>query len=144
MDNDITIVCAAISDYSPEKLPGKIPSGEPELSLALKPTPKVIAAIREADSKTYLVGFKAEADVSQQELLERAINRLESSGLQMIVANDLKDVSAGHSLVHILMANGSRYEFEGAKSAISGVLFDEIIADLGSEKKNDNKINYES
>jgi phosphopantothenoylcysteine decarboxylase/phosphopantothenate--cysteine ligase len=133
IDNDITIVCAAISDYTPDKQEGKIPSGAPELELKLKPTPKVLGAIREANPQTFLVGFKAEYDTDDDTLVEKAQTRLEELGLNMIVANDLKSVQVESNNVIIINRDGTRVSSEGAKSKISEDIFDEIISRLAVE-----------
>jgi phosphopantothenoylcysteine decarboxylase/phosphopantothenate--cysteine ligase len=133
IDNDITIVCAAISDYTPDKHEGKIPSGAPELELKLKPTPKVLGAIREANPQTFLVGFKAEYDVDDESLAEKAGARMEELGLNMIVANDLKSVQVESNNVIIINRDGTRVSSEGAKSKISEDIFDEIISRLAVE-----------
>jgi phosphopantothenoylcysteine decarboxylase/phosphopantothenate--cysteine ligase len=132
LDNHVTIVCAAIADYSPEKQHGKIPSGQKELSITLKPTLKVLGSIRDADQRTYLVGFKAEYDTTEPELVEKAYSRLESLGLSMIVANDLKQVSEDENHVHIIRSNRERTDVEGDKSKIAITIFDEIVEDLAA------------
>jgi len=134
LDNHITIVCAAIADYTPQKQPGKISSGQKELSLHLTPTPKVLAAIREADPGTYLVGFKAEYDMREPELVEKAFTRLESMRLNMIVANDLKQVTEEKNHIYIIKSNRERTEVEGDKSNISIKIFDEIVDDFKSKE----------
>jgi phosphopantothenoylcysteine decarboxylase/phosphopantothenate--cysteine ligase len=132
LNYDITIVCAAISDYSPEKMPGKIPSGKEELLITLKPVPKVISAVRSADPKAYLVGFKAEFDVDEHALIDKAFSRLKTLELQMIVANDLKEVTKDENHVFILRASGARREASGSKIEISEIIFNEIVDDLRS------------
>ncbi|UCH90272.1 MAG: bifunctional phosphopantothenoylcysteine decarboxylase/phosphopantothenate--cysteine ligase CoaBC [Thermoplasmata archaeon] len=126
IDFDVTIVCAAISDYTPERQEGKIPSGQDVLTLNLKPTPKVLAAIREADQRTFLVGFKAEYDVSEQQLIKKAAGRQEQYNLDMMVANDLKDVSEDRNYIYILHKDGKKREAEGKKAELAEIIFDEI------------------
>ena len=130
LDNDITVVCAAISDYTPEKQRGKIPSGQKELSIALRPTPKILAALKDADPGTYLVGFKAEYDAAEPELVDKAFSRLEHLKLDMIVANDLKRVTEDSNHVYIIRSNRERAEVDGAKSDVAAAIFDEISTDL--------------
>jgi phosphopantothenoylcysteine decarboxylase/phosphopantothenate--cysteine ligase len=134
LDFDITIVCAAIADYSPDKQAGKIPSGSTELTITLQPTPKVLASFRTADPRTYLVGFKAEHGVSEQKLLEKAFDRLDLQKLEMIVANDLAEVTEEENHVYILLANRSRREIEGSKAEIATTIFDEIVYDISTKE----------
>lgn len=140
LDFDIIIVCAAIADYTPEKQSGKIASGQKELSISLKPTVKVLGAIKHAAPETYLVGFKAEYDVAEPELVEKAFSRLEQLKLDMIVANDLKEVTEDSNHVYIIRSNRERAEVEGPKADIATAIFDEIIKDMAAREGFDDDI----
>jgi phosphopantothenoylcysteine decarboxylase/phosphopantothenate--cysteine ligase len=111
MKCDYCVVPAAISDFAPEKEKGKIPSSKKKLEVAMKATPKVIESIRK-NSDCFLVGFKAEHDISREELVSRAQKRLKSTKLDMIVANDLADVGRDESEIvqEGEMHRGSRLE----------------------------------
>lgn len=91
---DVIISVAAISDFTFEKFEGKIPSKE-EVSVKLTPLPKLVEIIREKYPSTYMVGFKAEYNVSDEELIKRAKNKLKESKLDMVVANDVAKEGAG-------------------------------------------------
>ena len=91
---DVIISVAAISDFTFEKFEGKIPSKE-EVSVKLKPLPKLVEIIREKYPTAYIVGFKAEYNVSDEELIKRAKNKLKESKLDMVVANDVAKEGAG-------------------------------------------------
>ncbi|MFB0545260.1 MAG: bifunctional phosphopantothenoylcysteine decarboxylase/phosphopantothenate--cysteine ligase CoaBC [Asgard group archaeon] len=91
---DVIIGVAAISDFTFEKFEGKIPSEE-EISVKLKPLPKLVEIIREKYPSAYIVGFKAEYNVSDEELIKRAKNKLKESKLDMVVANDVAREGAG-------------------------------------------------
>jgi len=87
---DIIIMAAAAADYSPIKQRRtKIKSGKREISVRLGPVPKILDQIRKRQPDALLVGFKAEANVSKRELERRGRKRLEESGADMIVANDV-------------------------------------------------------
>lgn len=51
---DIVLFPAAVSDYSPKAIPGKMPSDPPEIRLTLKRNPKLIDRI----NAKFVVGFK--------------------------------------------------------------------------------------
>jgi effector-binding domain-containing protein len=85
---------AAISDFTFEKFEGKIPSKE-DFFVKLTPLPKLVEIIREKYPSTYMVGFKAEYNVSDEELIKRAKNKLKESKLDMVVANDVAKEGAG-------------------------------------------------
>ena len=70
--NDLFISAAAVSDFTVESTSagetGKI-SSDNELSIYLKPTPKLLDNVKKINPDIVLVGFKAEYDVSDEELL---------------------------------------------------------------------------
>src|SRR5256886_9140909 len=72
-DADICVVPAAVADFTPvKKQTGKIPSRKGTLTLDLEPTPKLLGRFRKGTRKA-LVGFKAEAGVSDAQLKSRAM-----------------------------------------------------------------------
>ncbi len=112
---DITLVPAAISDFSPRKRKGKIPSREGAITLDLQPTPKVLAALRKA-TKGILVGFKAEAGVSATELKAKAMALLKEASLDLVVANDVTAVKRESTTITIFDRQGRAATFAGSKS----------------------------
>jgi len=125
IDHDLVIVPAAISDYTLEPAQGKIPSGKDELVLRLAPTPKVLDAIHQ--KKCTLVGFKAEYDVGEKELIRRARARLASVPLQLMVANDLKDVGPEGTKA-LLVSKRNAKPFAGTKAELAERILDEVLA----------------
>lgn len=96
---DIFISAGAISDYEPkEQLRGKIPSKKEQLTIRLKPTPKVIAYTRNKFPKGLVIGFKAETNISKEELLNRAFQRLEETNLDMMIANFVNKPTTGFNV----------------------------------------------
>ena len=90
------ILSAAAADYgaSGRKME-KTPSGKDEWVIKLKPLPKIVENVKKVDPEIYLVGFKAEYDISDKELVERAYNRLIGAGMDLIVANDVSREKTG-------------------------------------------------
>jgi len=88
---DFFISAAAISDYKPvECIEGKISSDNVKsLQVNMMLTPKIIDVARRKDYNLFIVGFKAETNVSKSELINRAYERLKKSEIDMIVANDI-------------------------------------------------------
>jgi len=88
---DFFISAAAISDYKPvECIEGKISSDNVQsLQVNMMLTPKIIDVARRKDYNLFIVGFKAETNVSKSELINRAYKRLKKSEIDMIVANDI-------------------------------------------------------
>ncbi len=123
VDHDAVIVPASLSDYAPKAVDGKISSGEKELNIVMCPLPKVLPALR---SRTrVLVGFKAEIDVPPAELVRRAKTRLEEYGLDLIVANDLRDIVPGSTRAVLITAHGES-PFKGAKSMLADRILDTV------------------
>ena len=114
-DADICLVPAAVSDFSPKKRKGKIPSREGALVLNLEPTPKVLAALRKATKGT-LVGFKAEAGVTAAELKTKALALLQEADLDLVVANDVARVHRDTTAITIYDRKGRSAAFEGPKA----------------------------
>ena len=115
-DADICVVPAAISDFSPTKRQkGKIPSREGGLTLDLRPTPKVLAQFRKGARKA-LVGFKAEAGVSDAELKARAMTLLKEADLDLVVANDVAKVKGDATAITVIDRKGRSETFEGSKA----------------------------
>jgi phosphopantothenoylcysteine decarboxylase/phosphopantothenate--cysteine ligase len=127
IDHDIVIIPAAISDYSPDRVEGKIPSGKKKLSLPLIPNPKIIEKIREI-SDCILVGFKAESGIPSEELLSKAKKRMEDAGLALIVANDISETTNLENHVFIIGKDGKNDEISGAKGMIAEKIMDRIVS----------------
>src|SRR5690242_1972882 len=68
---DMVFAAGAPTDYKPVTVsPKKIKTREkPRISLELQATPKILTEIRRASPKTFLVAFKTEHDVSNEELI---------------------------------------------------------------------------
>ncbi len=114
--SEIVIVPAALSDFTVVKKKGKI-STEKSFSATLKPTPKFLKLLR-AKYKGKIVGFKAEYGVSRDELISRARKRMAEYSLDMVVANDLKNVKPG--LTKVVVIKGSeKTDLEGEKTEVA-------------------------
>jgi len=98
-NSDFFISAAAISDYKPIKyIEGKISSDNTEeLHVNMKLTPKIINVARKKDYNLFIVGFKAETNVSRSELIDKAYKRLLKSEIDLIVANDIGREDIGFS-----------------------------------------------
>lgn len=112
---DITLVPAAIADFAPKKVKGKIPTREGPLTLRLQPTRKVLSAFRKR-TKGVLVGFKAEAGVSAAELKAKATALLKEADLDFVVANDVQKVRGDRTAIAIFDRKGRGETFEGSKA----------------------------
>jgi len=86
---DVFVSTAAVLDYVPSvSVDSKIPSGDPELTVNLRPTAKIIDTIRKEHKRLFIVGFKVESGVTDKELEKRAKAKVESGVCDLVVAND--------------------------------------------------------
>ncbi len=87
-DVDIAVFAAATSDFhidNPQT--GKISSNK-QFNLTLTPNKKIIEEFSKS-SKSFIVGFKAEYSVPDDQLIRKAYDRLQSSNMDLIIANDV-------------------------------------------------------
>lgn len=93
---DILISAAAIGDFMPvQKQESKISSDQTTFTVELKRTPKLLEVARKVDSKLFIVAFKAETDLNDANLVNKAHKRLISASADMIIANNVADSGSG-------------------------------------------------
>ncbi|SFS03059.1 Phosphopantothenate-cysteine ligase /Phosphopantothenoylcysteine decarboxylase [Halomicrobium zhouii] len=126
---DALVSAAAISDYTMDGEPGKIPSGQERLTLELEPTPKLIDAVREAHPDLPIVGFKVETDADDDQLVERAREIQERAGLAFVVANAATVMGEDGTRALIVDGEDAR-EYEGSKDGLGARIADELVAEL--------------
>ncbi|MEW4353910.1 phosphopantothenate--cysteine ligase [Streptococcus pneumoniae] len=121
--HDVLIHAMAVSDYTPvymadfdqvaqvenlqvfleqENSESKISSHSDYQVLFLKKTPKIIRHIKLWNPKITLIGFKLLVDVPQKELLDVASQSLETNQADMIVANDLTEITKHHHRAYLV------------------------------------------
>ncbi len=87
---DIVIMTAAVADYIPIKpSKKKIQSSKNEIKISLKKSPKIIDQIKKFQKNVLLVGFKAETNMTKNQLIKSAQKKLKESSSDMIIANDI-------------------------------------------------------
>lgn len=122
------ISAAAVADYTLDRQAEKIKSGQ-DLTLHLIPTPKIIKKVREIYPDLKIVGFKAETDLGDEELIRRAKESLEGANLDLVVANDVSRGGMGtdDNRVIIIDRRGRRTEAAGKKSLIAEAIIDALV-----------------
>ena len=127
IDHDIVIVPAALSDFRPEEIDhGKIASTK-GFNLELVPVQKVLPLIRKKCDT--VIGFKAEAGVPRDKMIQRARERLEEYDLAAVIANDASSAGKTDSTV-ILVTENDAVDISGTKGHNSEVILDSIFGDL--------------
>lgn len=128
---DALISAAAVADYTLEPQAEKIKSGR-ELVLRLGPTQKIIKTVRGKHPDLLIVGFKAETNVTREELLRRAGESMRSGSLDLVVANDVGTGGMGTSenSVIIIDREGCTVAVQGKKSLIARRIVDALAEAL--------------
>jgi phosphopantothenoylcysteine decarboxylase/phosphopantothenate--cysteine ligase len=128
---DAIVAAAAVSDYTLDPSADKIKSGG-ELVLRLRPTSKIIAAVRASHPEIKMVGFKAETFLSDEELIFRARESMEKNRLDIVVGNDVGKGGMGteDNRVLILSRSGRVAEVAGKKRKIAEAVVDALAGEL--------------
>ena len=88
-DFDIFISAAAVSDFEFRKKSDSKLDSSSSLFLNLKPTTKIIRQIKEINPDIFLVGFKAEFNITKSEMIKCARKQIENAGTDLVIANDI-------------------------------------------------------
>ncbi len=127
---DVVILAAAVSDYIVEK-PNKtkIKSNIDKIVVKLKRTPKIIDEIKKIQKDTFLVGFKAETNISKQKLITVARKKLNKTHADLIVANDIgSKYQKNPNQNNVIFVDSKKESVSGwkDKSKIAKLIFREI------------------
>ncbi|MCL2084129.1 MAG: hypothetical protein FWH06_02600 [Oscillospiraceae bacterium] len=108
---------------------GKISSDSDELFIALERAPKVIPMIKRLQPETLLVGFKLLAGASEPELIGAARALMDSSGCDLVLANDVSGIRGGR---HEAFLTDGRAVLRRAatKSEIAVIIYDCVMERL--------------
>ncbi|WP_305555547.1 phosphopantothenoylcysteine decarboxylase [Methanobrevibacter sp. V74] len=87
--HDIFISAAAVSDFEFRQESDKKIDSSSSLFLNLKPTTKIIRQIKKINPDIFLVGFKAEFNISREEIIECARRQMVNAGTDLVIANDI-------------------------------------------------------
>lgn len=88
--HDIAIMAAAIADFKPaRKSNKKIDTKAGRIELSLIGTRKIIDEVKKKNKDIFLVAFKADYDVPDSVLIEKAYKKMQESDADIIVANDI-------------------------------------------------------
>jgi phosphopantothenoylcysteine decarboxylase/phosphopantothenate--cysteine ligase len=91
-DCSIAIFAAAVADYRPfEPAAEKIKRNNESMTIALEPTPDILASVTQNKGERFIVGFAAETE----HVAENARKKLAAKNADLIVANDVTAEGAG-------------------------------------------------
>ncbi len=124
---DVLISSAAISDFTADSSETKISSGE-DFYLHLVPTGKLIDEVKREFPELVIVGFKAETNVSEEELIRKAREKMETHNIEMVVANDVGNGGIGteENEVYIIRKGQKVKHVKGVKSLVAEEIMDEL------------------
>lgn len=147
-EHDVLIHSMAVSDYTPiymtdfaeledtedltqflhkSNTESKISSASDYQVLFLKKTPKIISLVKQWNPAIQLIGFKLLVNVSKEELFEVARASLKRNKADIIVANDLSDITPDQHIAYLV--DEKNEEKVTTKSAIAQALFERICHD---------------
>lgn len=84
----------------------KISSYEPNLTVKLGLTPKIIANLRRWFPDAHLVGFKLLENVTKDHIIEVGQKLCIKNSMDYIIANDLHDLRAGNHISYLVNSDG--------------------------------------
>ena len=100
----------------------KISSVEPNLTVKLGLTPKIIASLRNLFPDAYICGFKLLENVPEEELVEAAMKQLNKCKTDLVFANDLAELRKGNASRLVISHKG----YNGVKVDGAGGIFNLI------------------
>ena len=106
----------------------KISSNQENLIIKLKKTPKIISLIKDISPNTYLVGFKLLDNVSEENLINTAINLKDKNNCNLVVANDLENIRKGNHKAFIIKTSDNYIAVFGKEDIaekLIGVMFND-------------------
>jgi phosphopantothenoylcysteine decarboxylase/phosphopantothenate--cysteine ligase len=115
---DIYVSAAAISDFAPKRVKGKIRSGSPAI-LDLEPLPKLLDEVMESFHPV-TIAFKMGRDEA------RAAKALQDRGAEIVVVNAPEAMGAPDAEFTILSRNGKR-TVKGSKEEVAAAIWTELL-----------------
>ena len=128
-DCSIAIFAAAVADYRPAGPNGqKIKRNNESTTIALEPTPDILASVARNKGERFIVGFAAETD----NVAENARKKLAVKNADLIVANDVTAEGAGFdhdtNIVTLFARDGRDLALPRmGKSEVAQRILDEVV-----------------
>jgi len=125
----IAIFAAAVADYRPAEPSGqKIKRNNESTTIALEPTPDILASVARNEGKRFIVGFAAETD----HVAENARQKLAAKNADLMVANDVTAEGSGFdhdtNVVTLFARDGRDLALPRmSKSEVAQRILDEVV-----------------
>jgi len=133
-ENDIYISAAAISDYKPSYIKGKLKKESEKVSLELKKTKDILSYVGKHFNQKFLVGFAAESE----NLIKNAKEKLILKNLDILIANEIKH-SMGKTKAKMVIVDHHKNIFlpEAEKEVQSKIILEYINKKMLEVKTHD-------
>ena len=119
---ELLFMAAAVSDYAPRPVHGKIRSVGEQLSVSMDRTPKILPTLRErCGDGTRICGFKLLSRVSSEALIGAAREQLAAAHTDLCLANDLAELGRGLHPAWIVTEDEA-LRVEGSKARTASAL----------------------
>ena len=132
-DFDVFIATAAVSDFTPINKEDFKLSSSYNLSLEFEPVAKIIKRIKKINKDIFLVGFKAEYNISEEKMINCAKTQMQEAGTDLVVANDVsyKGCEFGSETNEVILVSDEIKKVAlNSKKEIAKSIFDEISKKL--------------
>ena len=132
-DFDVFIATAAVSDFTPINKEDFKLSSSYNLSLEFEPVAKIIKRIKKINKDIFLVGFKAEYNISEEKMINCAKTQMQEAGTDLVVANDVshKGCEFGSETNEVILVSDEIKKVAlNSKKEIAKSVFDEISKKL--------------
>ena len=131
---DVYVSAAAISDFKIDNTSDKKISSEEDVTIKFTKLPKLLKQIKQLNPHTFVVGFKAEAGLSEEELINKARKRMVEYDTDLMVANDIlvENGGPGSDNNEVYILDGKDYVKVplAPKKEIAEVIIGEVIKKL--------------
>lgn len=111
-NSDIYVSAAAISDFTIENVCENKISSDEDVMIKFTKLPKLLKRIKEINPETYVVGFKAEAGITEEQLINKAQDRMNKYDTDLMVSNDIlvKDGGVGSENNEVIIIDKENHE----------------------------------
>ncbi len=123
---DAVFLAAAVSDYEPIPIQGKIESSQEELIIRCRRVQKVIASVRQSAPHSFLVGFKLVAGSSVNELIQKSKDLCCANQLDLVVGNDLLQYRQGYHQLQLVRSSGQVETLDPGVLGVASMLVERV------------------
>ncbi|MDR3222441.1 MAG: bifunctional phosphopantothenoylcysteine decarboxylase/phosphopantothenate--cysteine ligase CoaBC [Methanobrevibacter sp.] len=134
-NNNVFISAAAVSDFIPIPTEKKISSTN-DIFIEFKSAEKIIEKVKDISSNIYLIGFKAEYDLLDEELINKGKKQITHSKSDLVVVNDLGKISElDLDKSYVILVNDKSHDNIGfiSKKELSHRIFNRIAEHFNND-----------